>query len=60
MNTIKNDLEMDFTILSKLLNENHTSLNTRKCYYTKIGDNGLAKKKFPKTARIKDCLISNE
>ena len=48
MNTIKSDLEMDFTILNKLLNEKHTSLNTRKCYYIKIGDNGLAEKQFPK------------
>ena len=38
MQKIKNDLEMDFTILHKWFHVNHMVLNPGKCHYIVIGD----------------------
>ena len=38
MEKIKNDLEMDFTILNKWFHENHTVLDPRKYHDIVIGD----------------------
>ena len=44
MQTIKNDLEMDFMILHKWFRENQMVLNPGKCHYIVIGDNDPSNK----------------
>ena len=43
MQTIKNDLEIDFLILHKWFHENHMVLNSGKCHDIVIGDDDPTK-----------------
>ena len=43
---IKNDLEMDFMILTKWCHENDMLLNPAKCHYIVIGDDDPSHKIF--------------